>query len=202
LHFLLKEFSVNIVYSIIFFSLAILPCFAILTPGEELKSPGEIIQEIKKFKEKQTERQKQESPACHIVNDPKQYIEDMRTAKRLVSNALFAYLLCDLYLKDTTKNKNEVRNLISSYQAWSRDPQRFVQFKKMYPAKDGWEYDKSLRNEEERVVDDCARKGEEYKKELLQHITHLEGFVMYRKIRKEEAKTYLKMREEFQKSKK
>jgi hypothetical protein len=160
-----------------------------LTPGEALKSPGEIIEEIKAFKK--SIEQKQENDSCYPVNNPADYAKDMDTAQVLIYNVLLARMMCETYLSENDLGKYRLAQFIHEHQAWSRDPMRHVQFKKSHPESQNGDYSTYLDQEKEKIIDDCKH-CERYKRILMYYFENLGSLIMYRKPRIEE---YMQIRE-------
>ena len=167
-------------------------CNAMFTPGESLKSPTELLEKIAEFRKKYIsstalERQWNKSK--------EEWAEDARQAEQLGSNALLAYVLCDTYLDDVARwkdNPNFVKGdeaaigqsgtLIAFYQGWSRDPFRFQTFKGSTPEKITTEYTKMMNQEREKFIADLTG-CEKHKIDLMQQIKFLNESVIQSKLK-------------------
>lgn len=151
---------------------------ALMKPGQRLKPPSATLSAITKFiawsnKNKATR---------DMINNPVEFMHAMRREKQLIIDALFAYMMCDIYLSDASRERTIFNELLVGYQLKGRDPVIVNAYEGNTLA-----YEQTNTQDREIVTNDCAA-CKQYKKKLAHYIQVLEYDFMHRKIKKDEQK--------------
>lgn len=145
-----------------------------LTPGKKLKTPSETIADIDEFIKSQGE----------LVADQLRmvtYNDRILTAHILLQNACMAYCMCNAYESDKFQSKVLFEHTyVGSYQKWSRDPVRIIEYKKLNPESTEKEYLEALKVERDSIVNDL-QSDKELRAKLLERIDGLTSTIMYYK---------------------
>lgn len=154
-------------------------CYGMTMPGNPIKKPGDIINQIKALKEKISEH----DDFCPICPYSKEYADELAQAEQLLLEAFFAYYLCDQY---NTLDVISFELFLKTYHFFDRDSIRYSKFAKQYENQGMQESDISrkyaqmLDAECNAILEDC-KKCSDYKQELKKQIESLQQFILDRK---------------------
>ena len=179
-----------------------------MTLGEDLKSPGEVIQECYDFHDAKVKRCKIEDMRedgsiykSTVLDSPQDKLADLKKLEKLVPEISFAYMLCDVYLNDHPVQFSDgtiyypgLGDFITNFTRWERDPSRSGQFKGSDE-----EYMDMLDKERQKIIEDC-KNCKEYKEKLFNRFRWLECTYMYHKLNEKAYIEEADKLEQFQKS--